>query len=175
MAGGLGVAPFPLLARTALDAGLAFTWLNGAYTEHQLLPATMLPDGVDRNVCTDDGSAGTRCFVTDAVGTLLDDVATVFACGPTPMLLALARHLAAMESAPACEMSLEAPMGCALGTCLGCVVPGAAGGYLRVCVEGAVFDWSGLDWAGMAALGELVHHRVGAARLPAAATVGAQA
>ena len=43
--------------------------------------------------------------------------------------MALARLLAELDnrspSVPPCEVSLEAPMGCALGTCLGCVVPAA--------------------------------------------------
>ena len=72
-------------------------------------------------------------------------------------------------------MSLEAPMACALGTCLGCVVPSAGGGYARVCVEGAVIDWRELDWDRMATLGDLVYHRSTLARLPAETTVGAEA
>ena len=68
------------------------------------------------------------------------------------MLAALAgllRHLEARgHGLPRCEVSVEAPMGCALGTCLGCVVPSSDGGYARVCVEGAVMDWRVIDWPG---------------------------
>ena len=101
------------------------------------------------------------------------------------MLVALAALLRDVSesrgSAPPCEMSLEAPMGCALGTCLGCVVPatgwsqdGAAGssdGYLRVCMEGAVVDWRELDWERWPALGELVSRRAISVRPPADAVL----
>ena len=161
--GGLGVAPFPLVAREARKLGLKLRWLNGAYTAHQLMPLELLPDGVEVHVCTDDGSAGEHGFLTNLSEGLLDGVAGVHACGPTPMLIALARQWQRLHDAgrklPHCEVSLEAPMGCALGTCLGCVVPAAAGGYDRVCVEGAVFDWRALDWARYAAMGELITHR----------------
>jgi dihydroorotate dehydrogenase electron transfer subunit len=169
--GGLGVAPFPLVARDAREKGLKLRWLNGAYTAHQLLPMELLPDGLEAHHCTDDGSAGEQGFVTALSERLLEGAATVHACGPTPMLIALARQWQRLADAgrklPRCEVSLEAPMGCALGTCLGCVVPAAAGGYDRVCVEGAVFDWQAVDWARYAALGELITHRADVQHIPA--------
>ena len=38
------------------------------------------------------------------------------------------------------QISLEAPMPCGIGVCLGCVVPLTKGGHARVCREGPVFD-----------------------------------
>ncbi|MFN2464851.1 MAG: dihydroorotate dehydrogenase electron transfer subunit [Candidatus Dormibacteria bacterium] len=176
VAGGLGVAPFPLVARAAREKGLKMRWLNGAYTAHQLLPLELLPDGVEAHQCTDDGSAGEQGFVTALTERLVDGVATVHACGPTPMLIALARQWQHLDDTgrklPRCEVSVEAPMGCALGTCLGCVVPAAAGGYDRVCVEGAVFEWRALDWSRYAAMGELITHRSPGVRLAAGEMVG---
>ena len=173
--GGLGVAPFPLVARAARDNRLKLRWLNGAYTAHQLMPLDMLPDGIEAHVCTDDGSSGQQGFVTTLSEGLLEGVTGVHACGPTPMLIALARQWQRLAEAgrrlPRCEVSLEAPMGCGLGTCLGCVVPAAAGGYDRVCVEGAVFDWRALDWARYAALGDLVTHRADLQHIPAGVAV----
>ncbi|MFN2463910.1 MAG: dihydroorotate dehydrogenase electron transfer subunit [Candidatus Dormibacteria bacterium] len=175
IAGGLGVAPFPLVAREARAAGVRLRWLNGAYTSHQLLPLSLLPEGVEAHQCTDDGSAGEAGFVTKASERLLDGVTAVHACGPTPMLVALARQWGRLSEAgrelPRCEVSLEAPMGCALGTCLGCVVPAAGGGYDRVCVEGAVFDWRTVDWARYASFGELITHRSAQTRIAAGAGV----
>ena len=62
-------------------------------------------------------------------------------------------------------------MGCALGTCLGCVVPSTDGGFARVCVEGAVMDWRLVDWRRLAAMGALITHGTTAARPPAEARV----
>jgi dihydroorotate dehydrogenase electron transfer subunit len=65
----------------------------------------------------------------------------VFACGPTPMLKAVAA-LAAEHALP-CQVSLEEHMACAVGGCAGCaveVVKDGAKQMKRVCVDGPVFD-----------------------------------
>ena len=172
--GGLGIAPFPLVAREAARRRLRLVWLNGAYTANQLYPVDRLPDGVEVHLATDDGTAGTRGYITDVLTDVLEEGATVHACGPTPMLVSLARVLTGHRSSSAvrAEVSLEAPMGCALGTCLGCVVPSTDGGYARVCVEGAVMDWRSVDWARYADLGELIHHRRPPLRPAASAVAG---
>jgi dihydroorotate dehydrogenase electron transfer subunit len=65
----------------------------------------------------------------------------VFACGPTPMLKAVA-ELAAEHALP-CQVSLEEHMACAVGGCAGCAVEVVIDGakhMKRVCVDGPVFD-----------------------------------
>ena len=65
----------------------------------------------------------------------------IFACGPHPMLQAVARL--AREFDLPCQISLEEFMACAVGGCAGCTVPveTAAGPAMkRVCVDGPVFD-----------------------------------
>ena len=65
----------------------------------------------------------------------------VFACGPTPMLEAVAR-LARAHGLP-CQVSLEEFMACAVGGCAGCAVRVATPdgpAMKRVCVDGPVFD-----------------------------------
>ncbi len=71
----------------------------------------------------------------------------VFACGPTPMLKAVA-DLAARYDIP-CQVSLEEFMACAVGGCAGCAVKintpdGEA--MKRVCVDGPVFDSATVVW-----------------------------
>jgi len=71
----------------------------------------------------------------------------VFACGPTPMLKAVA-DLAARYDLP-CQVSLEEFMACAVGGCAGCAVKintpdGEA--MKRVCVDGPVFDATTVAW-----------------------------
>ncbi|MCU7878298.1 MAG: dihydroorotate dehydrogenase electron transfer subunit [Candidatus Thiodiazotropha sp. (ex Lucinoma borealis)] len=65
----------------------------------------------------------------------------IFACGPHPMLEAVAQ-LAAKHDIP-CQVSMEEFMACGVGGCAGCVVEvqtpdGPA--MKRVCVDGPVFD-----------------------------------
>ena len=65
----------------------------------------------------------------------------VFACGPTPMLKAVA-ELAARFGLP-CQISLEEYMACGVGACAGCAVPIHCEGSIamkRVCVDGPVFE-----------------------------------
>lgn len=65
----------------------------------------------------------------------------LFACGPTPMLAAVAA-VAARHDVP-CQVSLEEFMACAVGGCAGCTVPvttDAGTAMKRVCVDGPVFD-----------------------------------
>jgi dihydroorotate dehydrogenase electron transfer subunit len=71
----------------------------------------------------------------------------IFACGPTPMLKAVA-ELAARYDLP-CKVSLEEFMACAVGGCAGCAVrintpDGEA--MKRVCVDGPVFDAASVVW-----------------------------
>jgi len=71
----------------------------------------------------------------------------IFACGPTPMLRAVA-DLAARHDLP-CQVSLEEFMACAVGGCAGCAVkimtPGGEA-MKRVCVDGPVFDAATVVW-----------------------------
>ena len=95
-----------------------------------------------------------RGYVTDLADqylqTLNDDARSrmaIFACGPTPMLRAVA-DLAARYSLP-CQVSLEEFMACAVGGCAGCAVQietpqGPA--MQRVCVDGPVFEASTIVW-----------------------------
>jgi len=65
----------------------------------------------------------------------------IFACGPTPMLVASTR-LARRYAVP-CQVSLEEFMACAVGGCAGCTVlvrTGEGAAMKRVCVDGPVFD-----------------------------------
>ncbi|MGH8271363.1 MAG: dihydroorotate dehydrogenase electron transfer subunit, partial [Gammaproteobacteria bacterium] len=69
------------------------------------------------------------------------DQLALYACGPTPMLAAVAA-LAQRYALP-CQVSLEEYMACAVGGCAGCTVEVATSdgpAMKRVCVDGPVFD-----------------------------------
>ena len=90
-------------------------------------------------VATDDGSVGHHGFVTELLREELDrdPEATVYACGPPPMLEAV-RALAAERAVPA-QLAMESGMACGFGACMGCVVQ-TKSGYVRLCVDGPVVD-----------------------------------
>jgi dihydroorotate dehydrogenase electron transfer subunit len=166
VAGGLGCAPFPLLARQARDIGVErVVVLHGAATAARLYPAARFARGDDAGVrvleATDDGSRGYRGLVVDLITSALSgDVDAVYACGPNPMLAATAPlvlpRTSGDASARVCEASLEAPMGCGFGTCLGCALPVRRGGdgiaWALCCREGPVMPMDAVDWDGLRAL-----------------------
>ena len=94
---------------------------------------------------TDDGSHGHPGYVTELLPQALEGAnATIYACGPMPMLKAVAA-IAEARGVPA-QLALEAPMACGVGACLGCTVPKRDGGYLRVCTDGPVFTPEQIAW-----------------------------
>ena len=100
-------------------------------------------------LATDDGSVGHHGLVTDLLREQLDrdPAATVYACGPPPMLEAV-RALCADRGVPA-QLALESGMACGFGACFGCVVPTKAG-YIRLCIDGPVLDANALESARLA-------------------------
>jgi len=112
--GGIGIAPLPYLSQRL---GGPPTVL-GFRSEWHAEAAVLLPDA---DVVIEP------TYVTEAIPPGYD----VLACGPEPMLRAVARL------APGAQLAWEAPMACGFGACYGCVVE--VGGQLRrLCVEGPV-------------------------------------
>jgi dihydroorotate dehydrogenase electron transfer subunit len=137
--GGVGTAPLAILQDALGEAACV---LLGFRDNARAEGAGLLHDA---RVATDDGSVGHHGLVTDLLAAELDRDAhaTVYACGPAPMLEA-ARALCAARGVPA-QLALESGMACGFGACFGCVVPVRGGGYARVCVEGPVFDSARLE------------------------------
>ncbi len=99
-------------------------------------------DGCFDGFVTDLAEQWLRTLAKEEIGQV-----EIFACGPTPMLRAVA-ELAARHELP-CQVSLEEFMACAVGGCAGCTLPirtpeGLA--MKRVCVDGPVFDAATVVW-----------------------------
>ena len=154
IAGGLGVAVFPGVVQALVARGRRVTMLQGARTAAQLLPANRFA-GADVQFSTDDGSAGHRGRVVDLFSNLPPPLwgragvggIDVVACGPTPMLQALI-NAARLQEIPlaSIQVALETPMGCGVGTCLGCAAPRRGGGYLLTCQDGPCVRADRIDW-----------------------------
>ena len=80
-----------MLADEAIRDGRRVTLLFGAASAREVYPSTLLPDEVEYIVATDDGSLGHHGYVTDLVPEYEAWADQAFACGPQPMLAALAR------------------------------------------------------------------------------------
>ncbi|MDE3156596.1 MAG: dihydroorotate dehydrogenase electron transfer subunit [Acidobacteriota bacterium] len=154
VAGGVGLAPFALLAEVLHARGTAMTLFYGARKAGELFYLDFFAQlGVRLILTTEDGSRGERGRVT---GPLEREFAArpasapvlTYACGPEGMLAAVAR-VAARADRP-CEVSVERVMGCGMGGCYSCVIPvrGDDGQphNVRSCIAGPVFAGDAIVW-----------------------------
>jgi dihydroorotate dehydrogenase electron transfer subunit len=112
--GGIGIAPLPYLSATLGGPPAVL----GFRSDHHAEAGALVPNAevvVEPTLVTD----------------LLPAGYDVLACGPEPMLEAIA------AVAPGAQLAWEAPMACGYGACYGCVVE-IDGRYKRLCVEGPV-------------------------------------
>ena len=139
--GGIGVAPILCWSD---ELGEAARVLLGFRSAEYADAASLFH--YDVALATDDGSAGRKAYVTELLREELDagPDATVYACGPPPMLEAV-RALCA-ERGVAAQLAMESGMACGFGACFGCVVP-TRNGYVRLCVDGPVVDAGELETA----------------------------
>lgn len=158
VAGGVGLAPFVTLAESLVSRGTPATLFYGARRAADLHCAGIFERlGVRMVFSTEDGSRGTRGFITAPLDAELAALppgrpVRLYVCGPTPMMRAAAA-VAHAHGTP-CDVSLEQVMGCGLGGCYSCVVPARdAGGtphHTRTCIDGPVFDATRIVWDGLA-------------------------
>lgn len=159
IAGGIGHTPFYMLSQQIQTGNwrekVQLSLLYGARSQERF---SCLDDFATLNLkihlATEDGSAGTKGYVSDLMAPVLKESGTragrtaVLACGPEPMLKAVFEE--SKRLGLACWVSLETRMGCGLGICFGCVVrlrdPQGNWDYRRTCVDGPVFDAWKLDW-----------------------------
>ncbi len=155
IAGGYGIAPFRLFCADLRARGRGARVFYGGRTAGDLqIREAFAAMGVPLVPATDDGSLGHRGRVTEPLEAYLDQAegpVALYACGPDPMLHAVAR-LAARRGLSA-EVSLDPWMGCGVGTCLGCVVWIQDAGeelpkYRCACTQGPVFAAEDVVWPG---------------------------
>lgn len=151
--GGIGAAPLLFLANKLLEVPhISRQFYFGAKTggERVLVEDFLVRGSFSYFFASEDGSAAFQGFVTCALARDLEQqkfdtsAATVFSCGPEPMLKKVAQLAA--QFGMASQVSLEASMACGVGACLGCVAA-ATDGYKRVCAEGPVFDSKDILWS----------------------------
>src|SRR5689334_4557310 len=126
--GGIGAAILPWLVRTL--PGPVTTVLGFREEAHAVCAALVDPEATVVLEPT---------YVTEPLARLLPAEATVYACGPDPMLHAVAALCA--EHGTPCLLAMEAAMACGFGACYGCAVE-LDGEWKRLCIEGPVVEGS---------------------------------
>lgn len=140
--GGIGVPPLLETAKALKKNGAEPVMVMG-YRSEPFLQEEFSSLGA-LSMASEDGSAGVKGTVVDAMraGDLTGDV--LFACGPKPMLRAVASY--AKEKGMECFVSMEERMACGVGACLACVCETAKEDphfhtkTARVCKDGPVFS-----------------------------------
>ena len=152
--GGIGIAPLAILRRDLAQRGFPQRVLLG-FRDRAHSGGLDLFDCSEVRTASEDGHRGHQGYVTDLLAVMLegDDAgaSAVYACGPPAMLEAV-RAMCADRGVPA-ELAMETPMACGFGSCFGCAVPLADGGYMRLCVDGPVVDAAAIDTALVAGSG----------------------
>lgn len=158
VAGGVGIAAVLLPALALRRCGARVRLFYGARSAALLVEQERFAQaGCEMLFATEDGTAGVHGFVTDALAAA-DSPDAILACGPTPMLHAVAQIARAL-CVPA-QLSLEETFACGVGACWGCAVPVSRDSaqappfpptrdgivYARICREGPVFAAEDLRW-----------------------------
>ena len=135
--GGIGVPPMLYTAKQC-DNPLIITGFRSA--SPVILQEDLAAQG-ETLLCTDDGRAGRKGLCHRPARARIGEVDEVLACGPAPMLRAIAGVCA--EFKKPCQISLEERMGCGVGACLVCAVKIKKDGETvmqHVCKNGPVFN-----------------------------------
>lgn len=147
--GGTGVAVLFPITRGFKEAGNHVTSIIGARSKDLLILEEKMRAASDElHVCTDDGSYGTKGFVTEVLKGVLENtrVDLVVAIGPVPMM----KFVSALtrEYNVKTMVSLNPIMIDGTGMCGGCRV--AVGDETKfACVDGPEFDGHQVDYDGL--------------------------
>ncbi|MBM3118534.1 MAG: dihydroorotate dehydrogenase electron transfer subunit [Chloroflexi bacterium] len=139
VAGGIGVTPLVFLAQQALKQDKSVKMLLGARTKDGLYPRERLPDRIEIEATTEDGSSGRKGMVSDVFVNYIDWADQIYACGPNAMYKTMANQMRQQLVKKPVQISLEVRMGCGLGACFGCSIK-TKRGMKKVCRDGPVFN-----------------------------------
>jgi ferredoxin--NADP+ reductase len=143
--GGVGTAVVHPMAQVLFRQGVEVISVIGGRSKEWVIFEPELSQLGQVIVCTDDGSAGRKGFVTDAARDILDagGIDVVYAVGPVPMMRAIANLT--RPYGVKTIVSLNPVMVDGTGMCGGCRVD--VGGQTRfACVDGPEFDGHQVDF-----------------------------
>jgi glutamate synthase (NADPH/NADH) small chain len=145
--GGVGIAPVYPIARAMKTIGNRLLSILGARQKSMLILCDEMKAISDEQwICTDDGSAGQKGFVTDMLQQLIDrgeKIDQVVAIGPAVMMQAVSKLT--QKSGITTLVSLNSLMVDGTGMCGGCRVT-VAGESRFVCVHGPEFNGHEVDF-----------------------------
>lgn len=138
IAGGVGAAPLAPYAESACVAGSEVHTILGARSADDLILEGRFAAAGKIYISTDDGSKGTKGFVTDVLRGL--DVSAydrIAVCGPEIMMASVFKLLEDRKTLEKAEFSLHRYFKCGIGICGACCIDRSG---FRVCKDGPVFS-----------------------------------
>ena len=146
LAGGYGAAPCYLIAKAFKDAGNKVYMIMGARTKNLIFWNEKMKDACSELfITTDDGSLGTKGFVTGVLEDIMkkEKIDYAIAVGPMPMMRAVAELTRGKGIKT--EASMNPIMVDGTGMCGACRV--TVGGKVKfACVDGPDFDAHEIDF-----------------------------
>ena len=146
LAGGYGAAPCYLIAKAFKEAGNKVYMIMGARTKELIFWQDKMKDAcTELFITTDDGSLGTKGFVTGVLENLMskEKIDYAIAVGPMPMMRAVADLT--RDKGIKTEASMNPIMVDGTGMCGACRV--TVGGQVKfACVDGPDFDAHQIDF-----------------------------
>lgn len=156
--GGVGIAPIYPIARALKEADNEVISIIGARNKGLIFWEDKMRDvSSELIICTDDGSYGKKCLVTEPLKDILTskkEIAKVWAIGPAVMMKFVTATTEPFNVPTI--VSLNTIMIDGTGMCGGCRVPLKEGAKF-VCVDGPEFDGHSIDWDGL--LGRLQYYK----------------
>ncbi len=146
LAGGYGAAPCYLIAKAFKEAGNKVYMIMGARTKDLIFWQDKMKDAcTELFITTDDGSLGTKGFVTGVMSELMkkEQINYAIAVGPMPMMRAVADLT--RDKGIKTEASMNPIMVDGTGMCGACRL--TVGGKVKfACVDGPDFDAHQIDF-----------------------------
>lgn len=148
MGGGIGVPPMLGCAKALAARNVNVNSVMG-YRNNETFLSDEFEKVSNLTIATEDGSVGTRGNVIDAIKANAVKGDYIFACGPKPMLRAIASY--ASSENITCYISMEERMACGIGACLACtckttdIDDHSKVNNKRICKDGPVFLAGDID------------------------------
>lgn len=138
--GGIGVPPLVQVAKQLYEQGVeVHSVLGFANKEAVILEEELKQYGLV-TITTDDGSYGTKGYVSTIVDQMDQDFDAIYSCGAPGMLKYVNSKF---YDHPRAYISMESRMACGMGACYACVVHlenASQAANKRVCEDGPVFE-----------------------------------
>jgi ferredoxin--NADP+ reductase len=147
--GGIGAAPMYPIAQALKKAGNKVSVIMGARRKNLVVMENELKSEADEFIiCTDDGSYGRKCLVTEPLKELCESAKPNFAIAIGPPIMMKACAETTLPYGVKTFASLNSIMVDGTGMCGCCRV--TVGGIVKfVCVDGPEFDAHKVDWESM--------------------------